>query len=139
MKARSRDAGFTLIEVMVALTVVALALPALLFALSQQTDATGYLRDKSIAHAVGANKLAELRLLAEAQGDLMKGEDSGISQMAERDWYWWVSSTATEVAQFYRVEITVAGSEAARTTPLYTLTAFLAADYRREAEATSGE
>ncbi len=133
--------GFTLIEVMVALAVVALALPALLFALSQQVDATAYLRDKSLAYAVGANKLSELRLLAQAQGDLMKGEDSGVTSMAQREWYWWVNSTATDVAQFYRVEITVASSETSRATPLYTLTAFLPTDFQTDPglEAASGE
>lgn len=126
--------GFTLIEVMVALAVVALALPALLFALSQQVDATGYLRDKSMAHAIGANKLSELRLLAVAQRDLIQGEDSGVTTMGGREWHWWVDSTETEVAQFYRVEITVASSESSRETPLYSLTAFLPADFETDLE-----
>src|SRR5210317_1147355 len=42
--AARRVAGFTLVEVMVALAIVAIALPALLFTLYQQVDTTGYLR-----------------------------------------------------------------------------------------------
>jgi general secretion pathway protein I len=56
---RVAERGFTLVEVMVALAVVAIALPALLVALSQHVDGTGYLRDKSLAQMVAANKLAE--------------------------------------------------------------------------------
>ena len=120
--------GFTLVEVMVALAVVAIALPALLMSLHQQVDGTAYLRDKSLAHMVAANKLAETRILAAARQSLLKGKDSGVAELAERDWYWWLESTATEVPEFYRIEIHVAASEEQRDNPLYTLVAFLSAD-----------
>lgn len=129
-----RERGFTLVEVMVALAVVAVALPALLVSLNQQVDNTGYLRDKSMAHMVAANKLEEVRILARARESLLQGRDSGSERMADRDWYWWLSSTPTEVAQFYRVEIEVGLSEAQREQPLYTLVAFLSADLRSEQE-----
>ena len=127
-----KTAGFTLVEVMVALAIVALALPALMVALSRQVDATGYLRDKSMAHAVAANKLAELRILAYARRDLLRGRDSGVASMAERDWYWWVECSLTEVPLFYRVEIDVALDEGDAEQPLYTLVAFLPADLKVE-------
>ncbi|NCF18735.1 MAG: type II secretion system minor pseudopilin GspI [Haliea sp.] len=129
---RRRDRGFTLIEVMVALAVVAIALPALLVALYQQIDSTAYLRDKSLAHMVAANKLTELRILSRARRSLLQGKDGGVAQMGEREWYWWLQSEATEVEQFYRVEINVALDEAARDNPLYTLVAFMSADLGSE-------
>ena len=58
-----RARGFTLVEVMVALAIVAIALPALLMALYQQIDDTAYLRDKTLAYMVAENKLAEIRLV----------------------------------------------------------------------------
>lgn len=142
MTRRERDGGFTLVEVMVALAIVALALPALLFALQQQVDATGYLRDKSMAHAVAANKLSEVRILALARGDLLKGRESGVVTMADRDWYWWMESEVTEVPLFHRLEIDVALEEGDAETPLYTLVAFLPADLEADFEAeleVSGE
>lgn len=128
-----RTRGFTLVEVMVALAVVAIALPALLVALYQQVDSTAYLRDKTMAHAVAANKLTELRLLSRARQGLFRGNDGGVAQMGERDWYWWLQSQPTEVEQFYRVEISVALEETSRDAPLYTLVAFLSSDLQAEA------
>lgn len=131
---RRQSRGFTLVEVMVALAIVALALPALMFALQQQVDATGYLRDKSMAHAVAANKLSEVRILAVARGDLLKGLESGITTMGERDWYWWMESKLTEVPLFYRLQIDVALNEEDAESPLYTLVAFLPADLTADIE-----
>lgn len=122
--------GFTLVEVMVALAIVALALPALLVALSRQVDATGYLRDKSIAQMVAANKLAELRILSRARQSLLQGRDSGVSEMVDREWYWWLETQPTEVPEFYRVEIGVALGEEDEQQPLYTLVAFLNGDLK---------
>ena len=130
-----RARGFTLIEVMVALAVVAIALPALLMSLYQQVDSTGYLRDKSLANMVAANKLTEIRIVSRASQSLLRGKDSGVSPMADRDWYWWLDSQPTEVENFYRVEITVALDEERREQPLHTLVAFLSADLRSEPEA----
>jgi general secretion pathway protein I len=130
--------GFTLIEVMVALAIVALALPALMFALQQQLDATGYLRDKSMAHAVAANKLSEVRILALASATLPDERESGVVTMAGRDWYWWMRSELTEVPLFYRLEIDVALDQEGEQSPLYSLVAFLPADLEAELE-VSGE
>lgn len=124
MKAR----GFTLVEVMVALAVVAIALPAVLTALYQQIDDVGYLRDKSMAHMVAANKLAETRIIVGSTRSLQAGKDSGQMQLVDRDWYWWLETTTTEVEQFYRIEITVAAEEEQRDNPLYTLVAFMSGD-----------
>ena len=135
---RDKPGGFTLVEVMVAMAIVALALPALMFALQQQVDATGYLRDKSMAHSVAANKLTEVRILALARGDLLKGRESGFVTMAERDWYWWMESKLTEVPLFYRLQVDVALAEEDVNSPLYTLVAFLPADLDVDVETEVG-
>ena len=133
-RAFKRSGGFTLIEVMVALAVVALALPALLFTLSQHIDGAAYLRDKSMAQMVAANRLAELRLVSAAQRELFSGKDSGAAEMAERDFFWWVESSSTEVEDFYRVEITVALAEEDEDEPIYELVAFMSANVEAEPE-----
>lgn len=116
--------GFTLVEVMVALAVVAVAVPALLLTLFQQIDGTEYLRDRSMASWIAANRLGELKLVVAKGGGLPEGDLSGEARLAERDWYWWIEQQTTEVPGFMRVEVNVATQEDAET-PLHTLTAFL--------------
>jgi len=123
---RQPPAGFTLVEVMVALAVVALAVPALLFTLYQQLEGTEYLRDRSMASWVAANRLNELKLVVAKQGAVPEGQLSGETRLAERDWYWWIEQEGTEVPGFIRVDINVATEETAEQ-GLHTLTAFISA------------
>jgi len=133
----NRVRGFTLVEVMVALAVVAIALPALMVALYQHVDGTGYLRDKSLAQMVASNKLEELRILSQARQSLPSGELSGISSMADRDWYWWLESQATVSDNLLKFEIAVAASEEQRDQPLFSLVAFLSSDLQADPGALS--
>ena len=133
-----RSKGFTLVEVMVALAIVAIALPALLMALYQQIDDTAYLRDKTLAYMVAENKLAEIRLVIGSTRNLSAGKDSGLASMADRDWYWWVDTKATEVDKFFRVDITVSLEEEQQEQPLYTLSAFMSGDLEA-GDAETGE
>jgi len=120
----TESSGFTLVEVMVALAIVAIAVPALLFALFQQLDGTEYLRDRSIASWIATDRMSELRLVVAKQGAVPKGELLGETRLAERDWYWWIEQQATEIPGFIRVDVKVS-LEAERTQPLHTLTAFV--------------
>ena len=58
---RSRR-GFTLIEVIIALFVVALGIGALLTTLVSSADSLGRLRDKSMAEWIALNRISEVRL-----------------------------------------------------------------------------
>lgn len=123
-----KSRGFTLVEVMVALAIVAIALPALLMALNQQVDDTAYLRDKTLAQVVAANKLAEMRLVINATRSLQAGKSNGVSTLLDRDWHWWVQTLPTGMENFFRVEISVALDPERQDRPLYLLTAFMNSD-----------
>ncbi|MBN7795432.1 type II secretion system minor pseudopilin GspI [Parahaliea mediterranea] len=136
MTPEAGNRGFTLVEVMVALAVVALALPALVMSLYQQVDGTEHLRDKSLAQVVAANKLAEIRLVSQARQNLLSGSESGNAELAGRQWSWQISTRGTTMQSFQRVEIAVRPGEDRRQGPaLYTLVAYLSA----EIEAPGGE
>lgn len=83
--------GFTLIEVMVALLVVAVALPALLMRIGGMTTQTLLARESSVAHWVAENKMQELLLTntMTPQGTgLPKGRNVGDVQMVGETWDW---------------------------------------------------
>lgn len=84
--------GFTLIEVMVALAVLAIALSAITKGVSQNTVNLGYLRDRTLAHWVAMNKIAELQIRRDWPGP---GATQGSSEMAGREWHWTVTVKET--------------------------------------------
>ena len=108
MKTKTKAKGFTLLEVMVALAIVGVALPAFLFQIMGQTDQTAYLRDKAFAQWVAQNKMVEIRLLKQIKGETFKGNDSGDMEMAGVSWKWSLSSEKTPFAEnFRRIKISV--------------------------------
>lgn len=99
-----RARGFTLLEVMVAMAVLALALLALIETGGSSAATLERLRDKSLAQWVAMNTLAEYQLQQEAA---KPGTSRGTASMAARDWYWTVTSKTTPDADVLRLEIEV--------------------------------
>lgn len=111
MRSSKRQRGFTLVEVMVALAVVAVALPALLFVYMQQVDNTGYLRDKWLASQVIENKWAEVHLLTQTRGFTLDGKQTGEVTLANRQWSWLLTKEKTPVDFFFRYELKIFAAE----------------------------
>ncbi len=131
------ERGFTLVEVLLALAVVAVALPAVLLSLTQLVDGTAYLRDKSHASLVAANRLEELRLLTRARREVLPCSQSGLTELAGREWYWNQVIETTPVEKFFRVEISVETEEGQSEFPLARLVAFMMGDLE-QADAVPG-
>ena len=75
--------GFTLIEVMVALTIVARSLTAVAATMNQMIDAANTLRDRTYASWIAQNKITEMRL---ANVIPEVSSTSGEIEFARNDW-----------------------------------------------------
>lgn len=120
--------GFTLLEVMVALAIFAIAALALLRAQNSQLATDQHLEQKTLAHWVALNHLADLRL-QKAFPEVGQGEAS--TKMADRDWLISTKVQATPVQNVRMLIISVApkpegGSDfGAKPDPVTSVTGFL--------------
>lgn len=114
----ARGAGFTLIEVLIALAIVAIALLAALRAAGQSTANVGELRSRLLAGWVAENLLAEHR----ARGDWLPiGTARGGQQEGGTEFIWRKEVLATPNAAFRRVDVFVfAAPEETRALAHYT-------------------
>jgi general secretion pathway protein I len=110
MIARNRTKGFTLLEVMVSLFIVALSLTAVTTSMSQMIKASKSMRDRTYASWIAQNRITELRL-AVVTPDV--GSSSGEVEYANADWAWRTVVSETGVDDLYRVDasVSIAGSE----------------------------
>ena len=80
-----RTAGFTLVEVLVALAVLTIALAAVMRTISQGIDTSASLRDRTLAMWVAQNRLAKHQVERDFPAlDTTEGE----AEMAGRKWLW---------------------------------------------------
>lgn len=112
--------GFTLLEVMVALAILAITLAALTKASTENSANTAYLRDMTFAHWVAMNKAAELEITPSWPAQHSKG----ISRLAQRDWHWTLSTENTEDTNIRRYTLEVR-YDSSDENPVTSLTGFL--------------
>lgn len=96
--------GFTLIEVLVALMVVASAIAALLTALNSAATSTQFLRDKTFAGWVATNRLIETRLATNPPAD---GMVSGELEYGGQRWQWRQVIRRAEFPGLRRIDVSV--------------------------------
>ena len=125
-KRSARERGFTLVEVLVALMIVALGLTALMTSVSSAARTSGYLRDKALAQWIGLNRLAEVRL--NLQTTLGANGDTGELDFANRKWHYDTRYFYTSTAAMRRVIVRVwPGPADQKGNPLAEISGFLGA------------
>lgn len=102
--ARHTGFGYTLVELLVALAVLAIALTAIFAALAQGVDLTAALRDRTIARWVAEDRLAYHQL--DAPWPPIAATE-GTIEMGGRYWLWREQVFATPEPEWRRLEIEV--------------------------------
>jgi general secretion pathway protein I len=102
---RYGSSGFTLLEVLVALAIVALGLMAVFGQVSQSVTVAIRLRDKTFADWIAMDQITQLRLGGDFPAVGTRTEDV---DMANTKWRCTVKVSATDVADLRRADVSVA-------------------------------
>lgn len=100
----SHDAGFTLIEVLLALSILAIALTALLKATASAVNGTRQIKEKNISHLVAMQSISMLQL-----GLVQAKIGQNITKKMDifgQTWFWNANITSTPVKTLEKITIT---------------------------------
>jgi len=123
----ARQSGFTLIEVMAAVLILAMALGAIIAGFAHQANLSSELRDRTLALMVARNELAQITLDVNFPDT---GERDGEAEFADDEWEWEAVISETEDPALRRVEVLVRRRDDER--ELATLTGFVANTGRQQ-------
>lgn len=105
---RPADAGFTLIEVLVALAIFSLAALALLRLQGAALGTTARLDERTMADIVAQNMAVELMIAAQPPA---YGATAGTTANAGRSWRWTQTVARSPDPRLQRIEIRVGGPD----------------------------
>jgi general secretion pathway protein I len=101
---RPDQCGFTLVEMLAAVAVLAIAMAAILSGMARYADNTAHLRERTMGIWVAHNRLTEIELQPQWPD---VGKSDGDMQMAGRLWRWEVEVQKTEDPHLRRIDIQV--------------------------------
>ncbi len=110
---RSRR-GFALVEILVAITIVGIAVPGLMLRMQSIANTTMFIESRTVAYWIAENKLQELIIDQQLNRSSTKiRRDRDTLEYDDREWFWTVELIEVELpeilapAKMYRVEIEV--------------------------------
>lgn len=98
------ERGFTLVEVMVALVVIALSLTGIAVVLGDMLNNATWLKESTYASWIAQNKIVEMRAANEIPN---ADETSGDLTYANSDWSWRAVVSETGIENLWRVDVSV--------------------------------
>lgn len=119
----SRVDGFTLLEVLVALAVLALTMGAIIKGVGGYAGNQAHLRDRTLTTWVARNVLVDQQV-HDAWPEV--GEIKGTTEMGGREWRWIGTVSQTGEADLRRLEVAVRPADAEDSEPVTVLSGFLA-------------
>lgn len=122
IKRKNQQGGFTLLEVMVALLIVAVALGGAVKVIANAANNSTRMNNKTFANWVALNQIAKLRISNEWP---KFGEQKGDSEMAQRKWAWVQKSIKTDDDNIRRIEMSVWLEDDQKSSPFVTVVGFL--------------
>lgn len=94
--------GFTLLEVLIALAIVAMSVGALLGTVTSSASNVIYLKEKTLAEWVALNRLAEVRIDKSMPG---KGKRTGSTTMGGQRWEWEEEVIELPIKGMFRIDV----------------------------------
>lgn len=105
---RSRSNAFTLIEVMVAVAIIALSLTAVATKMGRMIETSNSMREKTYASWIAQNKITEMRL-ANVVPEV--SATSGEVDFANTTWRWRAVVSESGIENLFRVDVTISYGE----------------------------
>jgi general secretion pathway protein I len=101
---KNRNAGFTLLEVIVSLVILTVALTAIITVGSSRAETLIELRERNRALIVANNVLEKYTDVSET---LTTGVYDGLQENGNIEWHWQVTVAATNNTHIYRLDVLV--------------------------------
>jgi len=114
--------GFTLIEILIALAVLAVAMGSIIKAVSDYTGGLSHLRDRTMATWVARNVLNEFQMKTEWPS---AGQRKGNMDMGQHEWRWVARISQTDEPELRRLDVEVLSPDDDSDNPVTVLSGFL--------------